>query len=81
MTNNDFESAWSDFKTQLLPILHHHAPMKVFSTKEDCQPWICTEFLGAANERDELQDKAKRTDSVCYKLLANKARTPMVSFK
>ena len=38
-------------------------------------------LLESANERDDLQRKAKRTNSVCYKLLANMARNRTTSLK
>ena len=45
------------------------------------QPWICTEFLEACNERDELQKKAKTSNSACDKIIANRASNRTVFLK
>ena len=38
-------------------ILHKHALIKIFSDRDDHQPWICTGFLESAYQIDDLQKK------------------------
>ena len=59
----DSELAWLKFKEIFLNILHKHAPMKTFTTRDDRQPWICLDYLESANERDDLRLKANKTNS------------------
>ena len=78
---NDSEQAWLKFKEMSLTILHKHAPMKTFKTRDDRQPWVCTDYLESANERDELRLKAHKSNSACDKILANRARNRTTSLK
>ena len=55
--------------------------MKIFNTREDRQPWVCTEFLECTNERDDLQKKAKISNSPCGQIIANRARNRCTSLK
>ena len=79
--NNDSELAWLNFKEGFLKILFKHAPLKTFTTRDDRQPWICTDYLESANEWDDLRRKAKWTNSACDKILANIARNRTTSLK
>ena len=55
----DPDLAWSIFKKKYIKILDKHAPFKFFQTRKDKKPWVTTEFLENANERDNLSRMAK----------------------
>ena len=61
--------------------MHKHAPLKVFSTRDDRQPWVNTEFFESANERDELAKKAEKSNRACDAFIAKRARNRTVSLK
>ena len=52
-TAPDPELSWTTFKTKFVSILDKHAPYKYFNSRLDRQPWVTTEHLERANERDE----------------------------
>ena len=41
----DSETAWELFRSRFTNVLHEHAPLKVFNTRRDRQPWVTTQFL------------------------------------
>ena len=45
MESHDCDGVWELFCTQFLEILHRHSPTKVFNTRRDRQPWVCTIYL------------------------------------
>ncbi len=61
--------------------MHEHAPLKTFNTRRDRQPWVTTGYLESANERDEMQDKAKRSQLAIDDLRAKIIRNRTVSMK
>ncbi len=77
----DSNTAWEQFRNKFTKILHKHAPLKTFRTRRDRQPWVTTAYLESANERDEVQDKAKKTNLALDKLRAKIIRNRTVSMK
>ena len=79
--NNDPEIAWELFKRDFIKILDKHAPHKFFNTRADKKPWVTTEFLESANERDNLSRMAKSRGCPVLKEQHWKARNRVVSLK
>ncbi len=81
MEGNNSEDAWSVFKNDFLTILYKHTPLKTFHNRGDQQPWICTEFLESTNERDDLMEKASKSESAIDLFMAHQARNRTVALK
>ncbi len=77
----DSNTAWELFRLKFIEILHSHAPQKTFNTCRDKQPWVTTSYLESANERDDLQHKAKKTQSALDDLRTKIVRNRTVSLK
>ncbi len=79
MNCHDSNEAWEIFRETFQTILFKHAPQKVYNTRADRQPWVCTQFLESANERDELQKRAAKTQSPLDSLRAKIVQNRTVS--
>ena len=74
--SNDPEIAWGIFKKDFVSILDKHAPYKSFYSRRDRQPWVTTEYLEGANERDNKLAQSETSnnpqDRIEYKRIRNR---------
>ena len=81
LNEQDPDIAWSIFKSKYLKILDTHAPYKFFHSRADKKPWVTTEFLENANERDNLSRMAKSRGCPVLKERHRRDRSRVVSLK
>ena len=80
-TTNDSELAWGLFKVKFIELLDKHAPYKTFMSRMDRQPWVTTEFLEGANERDNKSKTSSDSGNPIDKADYRRTRNRVTSLK
>ena len=60
---NNMNSAWNEFKSELTAIINRHAPLKEKIVRGKPSPWLTTSLRNKMHERDYLLKVARRTGS------------------
>ena len=63
LMQNNMNSAWIEFKSELTAIINRHAPLKEKNVRGKLSPWLTTSLRNKMHERDYLLKVGRRTCS------------------